>query len=928
MNKLQSFNSLNILSTRWIDRLSYSRDASVYRMVPEAVARPRNNKEIEILFDYSRNNKIPITFRTAGTSLSGQSVTNGILVEIKDHWNRFKVFDEGRKIMLQPGVNGGTANKILARYHRKIGPDPASLNAACIGGIVSNNSSGMVCGTEYNSYNTLDSIRFMLSNGHVYDSGVKGDSARFKYNEPKIFKVLLDIKETILNNKSLYNKIINKYRIKNTIGYSMNSFIDYSDPLDIFSHLLVGSEGTLAFISSVTLNTISDFEHKATGLIIYNNSRSACNFVTDFKDSGATAIEFLDDRSLKTAVNIHKPPYNSKNIEENFAGLLIEYQCENEDELGLRVQTAEKILQKSNALNISSGFSSDIYNREKLWKIRKGLYPTVGALRKIGTTVITEDIAVDIENFADIVDDMKIIFKACGFTDAVTFGHAKDGNLHFVCSVDLETAKGVKNYESLLDKMSDITLNSYNGSLKAEHGTGRNMAPFVEKEWGGEIFDIMWRIKYLCDPDLLLNPDVILTRDKKVHIKSLKPMPRVNGSVDTCVECGFCEKVCPSTGYTLSPRQRIGLMRELELINDPVQRSNIGKDLDYYLDQSCATDGLCEDSCPVNINTGEMIRDKREKFNSKFPAYIIEKHFSVSLKVLRLLLKIGNSSSKIMGEKNFSYLMQKFNLVSNGFFPIWPKTGFNLTKGVYGGNYSIDKAETIMFPSCVGRLLSGDSSGVSNSDYMIMLSNHVGGKLHVLENYDNYCCGMSFDSHGQRATGRRMLEKLTNKLYGDSDNGKIPIVFDNSPCSYHIKDYVNRSKKNLIILDIIEYLDGIKEQYNISPINKKFYAHASCSTEKMNLSNQFHSLMKTCISNVTQDQDQKCCGAAGDKSLRYPGLSIYASNKLSFHDDCINGVSSSITCEMGMSEATGKNFTNIIPIFCEAAGLTKTVVEN
>ena len=465
MNILQSLNSLNILSTRWIDRLSYSRDASVYRMVPEAVARPRNNKEIEILFDYSRNNNIPITFRTAGTSLSGQSVTNGILVEIKDYWNRFKVFDEGRKIMLQPGVNGGTANKILARYHRKIGPDPASLNAACIGGIVSNNSSGMVCGTEYNSYNTLDSIRFMLSNGHVYDSGVKGDSEKFKYNEPKIFKVLLDIKETILNNKSLYNKIINKYRIKNTIGYSMNSFIDYSDPLDIFSHLLVGSEGTLAFISSVTLNTISDFEHKATGLIIYNNSSSACNFVTDFKDSGATAIEFLDDRSLKTAVNIHKPPYNSKNIEENFAGLLIEYQCENEDELGLRVQTAEKILQKSNALNISSGFSSDIYNREKLWKIRKGLYPTVGALRKIGTTVITEDIAVDIENFADIVDDMKIIFKACGFTDAVTFGHAKDGNLHFVCSVDLETAKGVKNYESLLDKMSDITLNSYNGSL-------------------------------------------------------------------------------------------------------------------------------------------------------------------------------------------------------------------------------------------------------------------------------------------------------------------------------------------------------------------------------------------------------------------------------------------------------------------------------
>ena len=113
----------------------------------------------------------------------------------------------------------------------------------------------------------------------------------------------------------------------------MNSFVDYSDPLEIFSHLLIGSEGTLAFISAVTLDTVPEYEHKTTGLILYNSSDSACNSVMYFKDSGASAIEFLDDNALRTAVNIQNPPYSPKEIEDGFSGILVEYHCENHDQL-------------------------------------------------------------------------------------------------------------------------------------------------------------------------------------------------------------------------------------------------------------------------------------------------------------------------------------------------------------------------------------------------------------------------------------------------------------------------------------------------------------------------------------------------------------------------------------------------------------------
>ena len=236
------------------------------------------------------------------------------------------VMDNGKSIKMQPGLNASFANKILEPYNRKIGPDPASIKSACIGGIISNNSSGMVCGTKYNSYHTLKDLEFILPNGNEYDTANPEERLRFIKNEPKLNRTILKIRKQILSNKKLINKIRNKYRIKNTIGYSMNSFIDFDDPLDIFSHLLVGAEGTLAFISSITLNTIDDPPEKGTGLIIFNSPDAASNSLKFFKNIGASAIELMDDSSLKTASYLENPPYNPQNIQQGDTGLLVEFQ--------------------------------------------------------------------------------------------------------------------------------------------------------------------------------------------------------------------------------------------------------------------------------------------------------------------------------------------------------------------------------------------------------------------------------------------------------------------------------------------------------------------------------------------------------------------------------------------------------------------------
>jgi FAD/FMN-containing dehydrogenases len=233
-------------------------------------------------------------------------------------------------------------------------------------------------------------------------------------------------------------------------------------------------------------------------------------------------------------------------------GLLVEFQDNSLDEVERLIQESKLYTEKDSSV-VSMKLVTDQKERETIWKIRKGLYPTVGSLRQSGTSIITEDIAVDPENLAEAIRDLKSIFKKRNFMDGVIFGHAKDGNLHFIASVDLDDATGVKNYEGLMDDLAEMTLGKFNGSLKAEHGTGRNMAGFVEAEWGGPLYEIMWRVKNLVDPNHILNPDVLLNRDEKIHMKDLKPMPQVHDEVDKCIECGFCERICPSRGFTFYP---------------------------------------------------------------------------------------------------------------------------------------------------------------------------------------------------------------------------------------------------------------------------------------------------------------------------------------------------------------------------------------
>ncbi|MEM9919624.1 MAG: FAD-binding and (Fe-S)-binding domain-containing protein, partial [Bacteroidota bacterium] len=634
--------------------LAYGTDASFYRMIPQMVIQAKSVEEVSFLLQQANRFGLSVTFRAAGTSLSGQAITDSILILAGFFWKKYQVLDEGKKISLQPGVLGAQANLLLKPYGRKIGPDPASINAAMIGGIAANNASGMCCGTAQNSYKTLHSMKILFYDGFLLDTACSDSIARFKKYHAAIYQGIDQLGQATKANDRLAKRIREKYKMKNTTGYSLNALVDFSDPVDIIAHLLIGSEGTLGMIAEITYHTVEDFPHKASALIIYDSLEKACNAVSALKSAPVDAVELMDRASLRSVENMEGVPDYLPEISREAAALLVEIRSKNRARMEEKVKEVRQIIDHI-PTERPFVFTDEPEVYGKYWKIRKGLFPSVGAIRKIGTSVIIEDITFPIARLAAATLDLQDLFRAYDYHDAVVFGHALEGNLHFVFTQDFAQAEEVARYDAFMRDLADLVVDKYDGALKAEHGTGRNMAPFVEKEWGKEAYDLMRAIKNIFDPQQIINPGVIINEDDKLHIKNLKPLPAVNELIDKCIECGFCEPTCLSHSFTFSPRQRIVIHREmsrLRSIGKQAEADKLKKATAYQVDQTCSADGLCALACPVKIDTGVYTKKVRQQKNSgNWLAQKAAQHLDKTTQMLRAGMQIGQFVNGLVGPK-------------------------------------------------------------------------------------------------------------------------------------------------------------------------------------------------------------------------------------------------------------------------------------
>jgi D-lactate dehydrogenase len=610
MKRLQGALPAARILARPIDRLARASDASMYRIVPEVVVRPRDVSDVRKILDIARALAQPVTYRAAGTSLSGQAVGQGILVDLSLDWGRFRIEDGGALIWAQPGVIGGLLNRALAPFSRRIGPDPASIDAAMIGGIVANNASGMCCGVSQNSYHTVRGATIVLADGVVIEThGEERNEVdeRLRNRHPRLHAGLLDLKSKVRADKALSKRIRHKFSTKNTMGYSLQAFLEFERPADILTRLIVGSEGTLGFLADVTLATVPDPGRRATALVYFGALQEAGRAVAPLAEAGASALEIMDRASLLAMAGELTHPVE---IGPNSAALLVEFQEETDAALNVGIERAGRVLGRIDGV-ANTSFSQDPAERALKWRMRKGLLPMIGARRGPGMAILNEDVAFPRERLADAITDLHALFERFSVRDAVVFGHAKDGNLHFIAPQDFRGEKNVANYAAFMDALAELVVGKYDGALKAEHGAGRNMAPYVEREWGNAGYLILREVKTLFDPYNILNPGVLLSDDKAEHVKNLKPFTEITATADRCIECGFCEPVCPTRASGLSPRQRIILLREMKEIARTGESAPEGLAADYALSArgSCVRDSMCITACPVKIDTGLLMKE-------------------------------------------------------------------------------------------------------------------------------------------------------------------------------------------------------------------------------------------------------------------------------------------------------------------------------
>ncbi|HEY7814437.1 MAG TPA: FAD-binding and (Fe-S)-binding domain-containing protein [Nakamurella sp.] len=919
------------LRSRATDRLALGHDASHYFLTPTAVVTPHDAADVGRLFAVSAARGVPLTFRSGGTSLSGQAGTAGILADTRKHFRGIDILDDGARVRVGPGATVRQVNARLVRFGRKLGPDPASEIACTLGGVVANNSSGMACGTTQNTYRTLESLVLVLPSGTVIDTAAADADEKLRLTEPALYEGLARLRDRVRGNAESMRIIAAQFAMKNTMGYGLNSLVDHTRPVDILTRLVIGSEGTLAFVASAVFRTVPLLRHAMTGLLVFEDLSGATGSLPALVSTGPATIELLDATSLRVAQSDPACDEIIRRITvDKHSALLVEYQADSVAAVTELSAAAAPVL-RSIPVAGPAELTADARARARLWHTRKGLYTTVNEARPSGTTALLEDIVVPVPQLLDTCEQLIELFAKHKYTDSVIFGHAKDGNIHFMLTERLGGGGDLRRFAEFTEDMVELVL-ANGGNLKAEHGTGRIMAPFVRRQYGDELYEVTLEIKRLCDPGGLLNPGVIVTDDDQAHLRDLKVTPTVEKEVDRCVECGYCEPVCPSRDLTTTPRQRIVLRREMQRAReagDTALLDELEAEYEYDGVQTCAVDGMCQTACPVLINTGDLVKRLRAERVGPGQAKgwtVAAKHWagatraasgalSVAAKVPTVLLAGPNE----LGRK----------LISTDVLPLYsgelPAGGPPRPEGAPNGaaRPTPEAGEIVFFSACVSTMFGPSEAGPGARESFERLCERAGITITYPQDLPSLCCGTPWRSKGMKDGYQVMVRKVLPRLWAASRQGELPVVCDASSCTEGLRQMLESELAEghfpgLRIVDATAYVaEYVLPGLDIRRRKASMALHPTCSSTRMGLNDTLQSVAGAAAESVRVAATWGCCGFAGDRGLLHPELTESATQAQAAEIKASNFdayASCNRTCELGMTRATGQQYRHVLEL--------------
>jgi D-lactate dehydrogenase len=914
------------VGTRALDLIRYASDASPYRSIPKAVAIPRDLAGVAAAMAVARRTGTPLVFRAGGTSLNGQSQTDGILLDCRRHFKGVQVQDGGERVRVQPGAVLGRVNRLLARHGRRLGPDPASTEIACVGGVLANNSGGMRCGVHADSYRTVSALRFLLADGTEIDTAAPGAAERFAAAAPELARGLAEIRDELRADSELAERVARKFEIKNTTGYRLCAFLDADEPLEIFRRLLIGSEGTLAFIGEAVFETVPLGRHTMLSLTLFEDIDTAVAAVPALVAAGASATELMVAPTLIAAAwNMPGTPERWKELPPTSAALLVEFRAEDAAALDASEQAALEILREGAPID-EPNFSREHHEVEMLWRVREGMQGLLAAMRAPGVSMIIEDVCVPPARIAEAAKDLQQLLISHNFLPGVA-GHASAGNLHFLLTPNFGEAGDLDRYEAFMADLVELIVDRYDGSLKAEHGTGINMAPYFEREWGAKATEMMWRVKRLADPAGILGPGILLSDEPGAHLRNLKSAPQIEAVANQCIECGFCEPVCPSRDLTTTPRQRIVLRREMarQREGSPVLAALL-EQYSYDAMETCAADGLCSLQCPVGIDTGKLVKTLRTRSHGRRAeraALTAARHWGTVERAARAGLLAGRT----VGDGAAAALTGiARSAAGQELIPAWggaampdpaPPAPWTAREG----------AAAVYFPACVNRIFGNpreQPARPSLPEALLSVSARAGKPLWIPPALDGLCCGTPWSSKGFADGHAEMASRIATAMLEWTDDGRLPVVIDASSCALgllaEVPEALAEERREAFaaieIVDSISWVsDSLLEALTVGARLDSVSVHASCAVSHMGLTPKLGEIAAAMAERVVMPSAPSCCGTAGDRGLLHPELPAASarSDAIELQPPAAGThISSNRTCEIGLTQATGEDHSSFV----------------
>lgn len=615
-------------------RIAYSTDASVYQELPLAVAIPKNTEDIKILLQFASANSITIIPRTAGTSLAGQVVGNGIVMDISKHFNQILELNVAERwVRVQPGVIRDDLNHYLKPFGFMFGPETSTASRAMIGGMIGNNSSGLHSIVWGDTRQNLLSADVILDDQSEVVFEALDEASYFKKliqkdREGSIYRKLNALLTEEENIQAIATGYPKRSITRRNTGYALDMVSDKTVPFNM-CRLLAGSEGTLAIVTEAKLQLLPLPPQELGLLCIHFDDMIACmkgNVIA--LSHHPEASELVDKYIMDFTVGHPTYQYNRFFIEGDPKALLIvEFRGNTPDEV-----QAKAMALKAELIDNHLGYAYPYITGDQtnlVWDVRKAGLGLIRNLPGDSQPVnLIEDCAVSPEDLPAYVADIQDLLIAEG-VHASYYAHAGAGELHIEPFVNLKTEAGIKTFRSILEKTTDLVL-KYNGSLSGEHGDGRLRGEFIEKVLGKKVYRLLEEVKEIFDPKGVFNAnkivntppmDTFLRYDNNKNTTPIKTYfdfskeESILRLAEKCSGSGDCRKteitggtMCPSFMATRdekdTTRARANMLRQF-LTNSTKDNRFDHEELKEVMDLCLSCKG-CKTECPSSVDVAKM----------------------------------------------------------------------------------------------------------------------------------------------------------------------------------------------------------------------------------------------------------------------------------------------------------------------------------